>query len=295
LLVELRQCREQASAQTFRLAELEQALAQKDDKLTELQQTVAGFEINKADLEQKLTESEHYAAVASTRIAELERELAAALETIASLKKQQSEATTAQPSNNSMPSATAPVPSSNPVSNLKSLIDFFDRAAETLEKPTVQIVLNDKTIVVSRNSNSYIGKHPGVLNLNTWDGLWHGRVNRDGTLFKSRDWQDWVAAILEEFARAPQAIASQQGKTTGSCCFCSRVLTDARSLATGYGEVCAKHYGLTWPLEQPEVGQPDVEQPGVEQATSEQPSPVTVPNGSNLIPLRRGESSANYR
>ena len=303
LSVELGQCKEQALAQKSRLAELEQVLAQKDDKLTELQQTVAGFEINKADLAQKLTESEHYAAVASTKVAELERELFAALQTVASLTEQSlataqaSNNATDQPSNNSIPDAAATVPSSNPVPNLKSLIDFFDRAAEKLEKPTVQIVLNDKTIVVSRNSNSYVGKHPGVLNLNTWDGIWHGRINRDGSLFKNRDWQEWVAAILEEFASNPQAQASQQGKATGSCCFCNRVLTDARSLQTGYGEVCARHYGLTWPLEQPDVGQtdveqtdleqPDVGQPDVGQPTSEHPEQVPVPNGSNFTPLKQ--------
>jgi hypothetical protein len=284
LSVELRQCREQALAQKSRLAELEQVLAQKDDKLTELQQTVAGFEINKADLEQKLTESEHYAAVASTKVAELERELFAALQTVASLQEQSlataqaSNNATDQPSNNSLPDAAATVPSSNPVPNLKSLIDFFDKAAETIEKPTVQIVLNDNTVVVSRNSNSYVGKHPGVLNLNTWDGIWHGRINREGTLFKSREWQEWVLPILEQFALNPGGIASQQGKATGSCCFCNRVLTDARSLQTGYGEVCAKHYGLQWPLEQP-----DLEQSDLEQALSE-----PTPNVDNLISLRCG-------
>jgi hypothetical protein len=36
------------------------------------------------------------------------------------------------------------------------------------------------------------------------------------------------------------------GRQTGSCCFCGRELTDARSVTVGYGPICAGHYGLPW-------------------------------------------------
>lgn len=40
--------------------------------------------------------------------------------------------------------------------------------------------------------------------------------------------------------------AAHFGHTTGSCVFCSRHLTDERSIAVGYGPVCAEREGLPW-------------------------------------------------
>lgn len=40
--------------------------------------------------------------------------------------------------------------------------------------------------------------------------------------------------------------AARFGKLYGICCFCSRTLTDERSIGVGYGPVCAEHYGLPW-------------------------------------------------
>jgi hypothetical protein len=54
-----------------------------------------------------------------------------------------------------------------------------------------------------------------------------------------------LAGILS----APLNHAVAQGHATGSCCFCSRQLTDARSVAHGYGPICAENYGLPWDAE----------------------------------------------
>lgn len=40
--------------------------------------------------------------------------------------------------------------------------------------------------------------------------------------------------------------AAQFGKLYGICCFCSRTLTDERSIGVGYGPRCAERYGLPW-------------------------------------------------
>ena len=42
-------------------------------------------------------------------------------------------------------------------------------------------------------------------------------------------------------------MARSHGHRTGYCCFCGQLLTDEeRSVAFGYGPVCAKHWGLPW-------------------------------------------------
>lgn len=40
--------------------------------------------------------------------------------------------------------------------------------------------------------------------------------------------------------------AARFGQLYGRCCFCSRQLTDERSVAVGYGPDCASHHGLPW-------------------------------------------------
>jgi len=47
-------------------------------------------------------------------------------------------------------------------------------------------------------------------------------------------------------ACAELAAAVASGHASGACCFCSRQLDDPRSVAHGYGPICAGHYGLPW-------------------------------------------------
>jgi hypothetical protein len=54
---------------------------------------------------------------------------------------------------------------------------------------------------------------------------------------------------LSGILSAPLNHAVAQGHATGSCCFCSRQLTDARSVHHGYGPICAENYGLPWDAE----------------------------------------------
>jgi hypothetical protein len=55
-----------------------------------------------------------------------------------------------------------------------------------------------------------------------------------------------VIEALREFAENPLQVAAAYGHATSACCFCGRTLTDARSVAMGYGPVCAEHFGLEW-------------------------------------------------
>lgn len=55
-----------------------------------------------------------------------------------------------------------------------------------------------------------------------------------------------VLQALREFNDSPERTAAAYGHATGACCFCGRALTDARSVAMGYGPICARQYGLQW-------------------------------------------------
>ena len=62
---------------------------------------------------------------------------------------------------------------------------------------------------------------------------------------------EWVYApgVVPTLTAAHRITAEQAahlGQITGRCVFCSRTLTDERSIAVGYGPVCADHHGLPW-------------------------------------------------
>jgi hypothetical protein len=78
---------------------------------------------------------------------------------------------------------------------------------------------------------------------------WLGRVTVEGEYQPARAANgrtDAIARRLGELARDPAKIAAEHGRLTGKCCFCNRALSDERSTAVGYGETCAKHYGVAW-------------------------------------------------
>ena len=52
--------------------------------------------------------------------------------------------------------------------------------------------------------------------------------------------------IFIEFSEDPQKFAIKFGHETGSCAYCGRLLTDARSIKYGYGPVCARNESLPW-------------------------------------------------
>lgn len=52
--------------------------------------------------------------------------------------------------------------------------------------------------------------------------------------------------ILNREMRATAEQATAFGALTGTCVFCSRKLTDERSIEVGYGPICAEREGLPW-------------------------------------------------
>lgn len=77
--------------------------------------------------------------------------------------------------------------------------------------------------------------------------------NQAGTRLYAKVWNghEWVydsGAIYNLYAeqRVTAEQAARFGKVTGACVFCSRLLTDERSVSAGYGPVCAEREGLPW-------------------------------------------------
>lgn len=75
-------------------------------------------------------------------------------------------------------------------------------------------------------------------------GSFFGRIRQDGCFEPSGRCTDEILETLREFSRDPADYAAAYGRRSGNCCFCYRPLTDERSLAAGYGPVCAENYGL---------------------------------------------------
>lgn len=93
-------------------------------------------------------------------------------------------------------------------------------------------------------------KHPGDLMVTDGrpfgEGTYYGRIDREGQLFASREMHREVQRYLELLVADPTREAALVGIRLGSCCFCGRALEDGRSVAMGYGPICAENYGLDW-------------------------------------------------
>lgn len=57
---------------------------------------------------------------------------------------------------------------------------------------------------------------------------------------------DEFAKIMTAMSEDPVNLMASAGKISGKCCYCNSPLEDSKSLAVGYGPVCAKHWGLLW-------------------------------------------------
>ena len=128
--------------------------------------------------------------------------------------------------------------------DLTKIVDLFDTAGQHLKHPA--IVLDGIRLSVAGER----AKFPGSINVTSpgsfQDRTWFGRIALDGTFVGSREATPAIVEELKALAADPAGKAALYGKQTGCCCFCARELTDERSIAVGYGPICADHYGLPW-------------------------------------------------
>jgi hypothetical protein len=149
--------------------------------------------------------------------------------------------------------ATTPPPEAVKVGNVAGIIALFDKAAARLKWPAFVIAVPgvDKPVRLSIAGKD--AKVPGSINVaepgGYGKGVWYGRITRDGAFHPSPrvDNTDTLLAVtlaIQTMANDPAGTAAAYGKATGACCFCGRGLEDPRSVAVGYGPICADHYGL---------------------------------------------------
>jgi len=128
------------------------------------------------------------------------------------------------------------------------LVEFLDRASDSgLKFPKIN--LEDAGGNALRLTRAGSGsREPGSITLSEagYGTAYYGRISRDGTYHKTRETKPWVIELLSTLSEHPEQIAKAHGQRTGNCCFCSRDLSDYRSVSMGYGPICAERWGLPW-------------------------------------------------
>jgi hypothetical protein len=121
-----------------------------------------------------------------------------------------------------------------PVPNLKKLVTMFDTASSNIKSPKVTF---PGFSLVRDSEGGVIIKSGFVL---------CGRISPDGAFKPTVQAPDAVLQEVVKLAEDPVSYASMYGKASGRCCFCNKCLKESRSMAMGYGPVCANSYGLEW-------------------------------------------------
>lgn len=134
------------------------------------------------------------------------------------------------------------------LADVSGILTLLNRAkGYGLKRPAFVVRAGDTVLRLSLAPDS--GSNPGSVYIKR-DGIYAGKISPLGTLTYDRDVyadiRDKLTPAIERMARDPVAAAGEYGHLTGKCCFCSKVLDDARSVAVGYGPKCAEKYGLAW-------------------------------------------------
>lgn len=150
--------------------------------------------------------------------------------------------------NNSSAAADAFAPDmTRVVSTMRTAIDSgLRRPTVTLRCPTTRVAVRFQAVpsgnsVYVRDADRSYGGWVGTIDLNTGEARW----NSAATASRS-DRGRGVRTVIERFAADPVAYTAECGRHSGSCCYCNRALTDARSTSVGYGPICAQRFGLPW-------------------------------------------------
>lgn len=146
-----------------------------------------------------------------------------------------------------LPSRTAAV------GDFGGVIALFKTAGANLKHPKIRLQVDGVGIALSVAGEK--SKAPGSINVageGRWspERPWYGRVSPEGVFDPARSLTPAFASalipVLQELATDPVAAVQRYGRLTGHCMFCAKPLTseDGRSQAAGFGEKCAKNYGL---------------------------------------------------
>lgn len=122
---------------------------------------------------------------------------------------------------------------------LPEIVKLFSTAKAHLQYPRLRISINNIAFTIypaaadSRNRGwLYVKRGEQYL----------GKIAPDGGYYGAPEFKTELAQLNDD----PFGMATMYGKRTGICCFCGQGLSDARSVAVGYGPICAGHWGMPW-------------------------------------------------
>ena len=156
--------------------------------------------------------------------------------------------------------AAEPAPPAQRIGDLGGILALFDRAKEHLSRPAI-VLLHDPEIVSTDKMCRLTvagpnAREPGCLFVTSFEKsfggrrVYYGRVSLNGNFVPSPSGTEQLTgqltAALRLLASDPARVAAEHGRLTGRCCFCNIVLEDERSTAAGYGQTCARHFGMPW-------------------------------------------------
>jgi hypothetical protein len=119
---------------------------------------------------------------------------------------------------------------------LANIVGLFEKASEKLKSPKIalqhfSLVRLDMVVMIKINATDGVY---GFIDMRSMALRQVGPVNQT------------ILGELKELNANPAAYVTAYGVMTGNCCFCRHGLQESKSLAMGYGPVCARNYGLPW-------------------------------------------------
>jgi hypothetical protein len=147
------------------------------------------------------------------------------------------------------------------IDDMSGIHALFDKAQENSKRaPKVRLIVmpegetdaaKGKEIVLVRSGPQ--SQYAGAINVKSSGSFetadWYGRILKDGKFVasNSRVAPAGTAELLARFAADPAGVAAEYGRITKSCSYCDKELSDPRALEVGYGEICAKRWGVYFP------------------------------------------------
>jgi Family of unknown function (DUF6011) len=89
-------------------------------------------------------------------------------------------------------------------------------------------------------------RFPNSVTITDAKRTYFGSIGTNGVLYPSREMTPDIRRLLVRLATDPVGAALDYARLSGCCAFCNYRLSDARSLAHGYGPDCARRFGLPW-------------------------------------------------
>lgn len=125
----------------------------------------------------------------------------------------------------------------------KRIHDMFQLAKLAIKRPKIKLFNMSDAIEISMAPDT--GRNAGFIYIKN-NKEYAGKISPEGEFFPVPQCLPATKEYIKDFAENPELVAAKYGRETGNCCFCSRLLTDNRSVTVGYGPICAERFGLTW-------------------------------------------------